>query len=88
MYITNTIVGLIWYTDGSKINKGTGVYYDRTGRKRSFGVGHYTTVFQAEMYAIKVCAVENLDRNYRNRNICILSDSQAAIKALGTHQRI
>jgi hypothetical protein len=27
----------------------------------------------------------NLDRNYKNRNICILSDSQAAIKALDKH---
>jgi ribonuclease HI len=38
------------------------------------------------VYAIKACAVENLDRNCRNRNIYIISDSQAAIKALGTHQ--
>jgi ribonuclease HI len=27
---------------------------------------------------------ENLDRNYRNRNIYIISDSQAAIKASNT----
>jgi ribonuclease HI len=26
-----------------------------------------------------------MDRNYRNRNICILSDSQAAIKVLGKY---
>jgi hypothetical protein len=32
------------------------------------------------------CTVENLERNYKNRNIYILSDSQAAIKALGKHQ--
>jgi hypothetical protein len=32
------------------------------------------------------CAVENLDRNYKNRNIYILADSHAAIKALGKHQ--
>jgi hypothetical protein len=49
-------------------------------------VGQYTTVFQAEVYAIKACAVENLHRNYKNRNISILSGSQAAIKALGKHQ--
>jgi ribonuclease HI len=30
--------------------------------------------------------MENLDRNYRNRNIYILSDSQAALKALVKHQ--
>jgi ribonuclease HI len=34
------------------------------------------------VYAIKARAVENLDRNYNDRNICILSDSQAAVKAL------
>jgi hypothetical protein len=54
--------------------------------KLSFSLGKYTTVFQAEVYAIKACAVENLDRNYKNRNICILSDSQAAIEALGKYQ--
>jgi hypothetical protein len=46
----------------------------------------YTTVFQAEVYAIKACTVENLDRNSKNRNIYLLSDSQAAIKALGKYQ--
>jgi ribonuclease HI len=73
---------------GSRTDKGTGarVYCDGTRRKLSFSLGQYTTIFQAEVYAIKACAVENLDRNYRNRNICIPSDSQAAIKALGKHQ--
>jgi ribonuclease HI len=60
-------------------------YCNGTRRKLSFSLGQYTTVFQAEVYAIKACAVENLDRNYKNRNISILSDSQAAIKALGKH---
>jgi hypothetical protein len=46
----------------------------------------YTTVFQAEVYAIKARAVDILDRNYKNRNIYNLSDSQAAIKALGKYQ--
>jgi ribonuclease HI len=44
------------------------------------------TVFQAEVYAIKACTDENIDRNYKNRNIYIVSDSQAAIKALDKHQ--
>jgi hypothetical protein len=75
--------GLLWYTDGSKTSKGTGagVYCYGTGRRLSFILGQYTTVFQAELYAIKACPVENLDRN-----INILSDSQAAIKALSKHQ--
>jgi hypothetical protein len=86
--------GLIWYTDGPPPQKkreggestGAGVYCHGTRRKLSFSLGQYTTVFQAEVYAIKACAVENLDRDYKNRNIYILSDSQAAIKALGQHQ--
>jgi ribonuclease HI len=68
--------------------KGTeaGVYCHGTRRKFSFSLGQYTTVFQTEVYAIKACTGENLDRNYRNRNIYILSDSRAAINALGKHQ--
>jgi hypothetical protein len=80
--------GRIWYTDGSKTTKGTGagVYGYGTRMKCSFSLGKYTTVFQAEVYAIMACTLENLDRNYRNRNIYILSDSQAAIKALDSYQ--
>jgi hypothetical protein len=44
------------------------------------------TVFQAEVYAIKACTDENIDRNYKNKNIYILSDRQAAIEALDKHQ--
>jgi hypothetical protein len=45
-----------------------------------------TIIFQAEVYAIKACIDENLERGYRNRNIYILSDRKAAIKALGKYQ--
>jgi hypothetical protein len=71
-------VGLIWYTDGSKTHKctGAGVHCYGARRKLSFGLGRYTTVFQAEVYVIKACTVENLDRNYKNRNIYILSHAQ------------
>jgi ribonuclease HI len=80
--------GLIWYTDGSKTNKntGAGVYRYGTRRRLSFSLGQYTTVFQTEMYAIKACTDENIDRNYKNRNIYILYNSQAAIKALDKYQ--
>jgi ribonuclease HI len=80
--------GLIWYTEGSKANKGTGAvkYCYGTWLRLSFSLGQYTTVFQAEVYAIKARAIENLYRNYINRNIYILSDSQAAIEALDGHQ--
>jgi hypothetical protein len=76
--------GLIWYMDGSKMNEGTGAgVYGQVMRKRfSFSLGRYATVFQAEVYAIKACTDENIKRGYCNRNIYILSDSQAAIKTL------
>jgi ribonuclease HI len=38
------------------------------------------------VYALKARADDNIDRNYKNRNTYILSNSQAAIKALGKHQ--
>jgi hypothetical protein len=59
---------LIRYIDGSKVNYGTGagVYGYGTKRKLSFSLGKYTTIFQAEVYAIKACAVENLDRDYKS----------------------
>jgi hypothetical protein len=63
----NTKGALIWFTYGSKISKGTG------GWGVCFSLGQYTTVFQTEVYVIRACAVHNLDRNNRNRNIHILS---------------
>jgi hypothetical protein len=59
------------------------VYCHGTGQKLNFGIGQYTMVFEAEVYSIKACTIENLDSNYKNRNICVLSDSQAAVIALG-----
>jgi hypothetical protein len=53
--------GIIWYTDGSATSEGTGagVYSYGTRQKLSFLFGQYTTVFQAEMYAIKACVFQN-----------------------------
>jgi hypothetical protein len=45
-------------------------------RKLSFSLEQYIRAFQAEVYVIKACAVENLERNYKNRNIYILSVKQ------------
>jgi hypothetical protein len=43
-----------------------------TSRKLSFSHGQYITVFQAEVYAVEACAVEDVDRKYKNRNIYVL----------------
>jgi hypothetical protein len=49
--------------DGSKNNEGTGA---GAGMRQRFSLslGQYTTVFQAEGYAIKACAVEKIKRGY------------------------
>jgi ribonuclease HI len=80
--------GLVWYTDGSKTNKGTGAGVYRWGSRRghSFSLGLHITLFQAEIYAIKACIMENIEKGYTGRNIYILSDSQVAIKALDSFQ--
>jgi hypothetical protein len=80
--------GLVWYMDGSKTNEGMGVGVYKWGSRRghNFSLGHHTTVFQAEIYAIKACIMEITEKGYKGRNIFILSDSQAAIKALNNFQ--
>jgi ribonuclease HI len=47
-------------------------------------LGKFATVFQTEIYAILQCACENIRRAYKNKRIVILSDSQAALKALSS----
>jgi ribonuclease HI len=44
----------------------------------------YSTVFQAEVYPIIYCLLENIKRSYCNKRIFVFSDSQAALKALNS----
>jgi hypothetical protein len=48
---------LIWFTDGSRMNDGTGagVYGQSVRRRLNFSLGRHATVFQAEIYAILAC---------------------------------
>jgi hypothetical protein len=75
---------LVWYTDGSRTDSGTGsgIYGSRPNRSYCFPLGKYATVFQTEIYAILQTAYANIRRAYRNKLILIFSDSQAALKAL------
>jgi len=75
---------LIWYTDGSRNDSetGSGIYGRRPNRSYCFPLGKLATVFQTEIYAILQCAYENIRRAYKNKQILICSDSQAALKAL------
>jgi hypothetical protein len=48
------IKGHVWFTDGSWMRgaTGAGVYGQSIGRRLSFSLGKYATVFQAEVFAI------------------------------------
>ncbi|XP_028161440.1 uncharacterized protein LOC114353581 [Ostrinia furnacalis] len=75
---------LIWYTDGSKMNSGTGAGVYSKQSEHSESLGRFATVFQAETYAIIMCAVRNIEQAHKKRDIYILSDSQAALKAIAS----
>ena len=45
-------------------------------------MGKFASVFQTEIYAIFLCAYENIRGAYKNKRILIFSDSQVALKAL------
>jgi len=78
------VKGLIWFTDGSKMKEGTGagVFGQTVRRRLSFSLGRYTTVCQAEIYAILACAHEIQSQYRSEKQVSICSDSQAALKAL------
>jgi hypothetical protein len=44
-------------------------------RGHTFSLGLQSTVFQAEIYAIKGYVMENVEKGYAGRNIYILSNS-------------
>jgi hypothetical protein len=55
---------LIWYTDGLKTDNGsgTGIHGKTPRHDIHVSSGQYTTIFQAEIYAIGACVQENLRR--------------------------
>lgn len=72
----------IWYTDGSKTNYGTGSGVYGPGKKISVSLGKAATIFQAELEAIRICTQHLVDLKPKGQRYAILSDSQAAIRAL------
>ena len=61
---------------------GAGVYGQSVGRRLSFSLGRYATVFQAEIYAVLACIYEIQIQNRLEENMSICSISPAALKAL------
>jgi ribonuclease HI len=76
----------VWYTDGSRTKEGTGAgkHGVRPEIDIKVSLGRHATVFQADVYAIIYCLLENIKRSYCNKRICIFSHSQAALKALNS----
>ncbi|XP_044597530.1 uncharacterized protein LOC123274105 [Cotesia glomerata] len=76
--------GLVWYTDGSKMEKGVGAGIYSSGPKTeiSLQLGDTASIFQTEVYAIWACVEHIKKLNQRNKHIYICSDSCAALRAL------
>lgn len=77
-----------WYTDGSKTNAGVGagVYSCNPKTEVSYRLGKFATVFQAEIFAIEMCATRLVERQVAHKSINIFCDSQGALKALGSNR--
>ena len=75
---------VVCFTDGSRLEHtgrtGASVFIESHNIKQVVPLGHYATVFQAEVYAIRICVLYLCDEV--NASIAICSDSQAALKAL------
>jgi ribonuclease HI len=74
------------YTDGSFCDNrsGAGVFSDTLKIEESYSLGAYTTVFQAEVYAILACSDNRQKARLQNETIQILLDSKAALMALSS----
>jgi hypothetical protein len=73
---------LVWYTDGSRTDQGTGAKIYMPSLRLLFSLEKITPVFQAEVFAIFtcVCNIQNIPGLKSKVYIC--SDTQAALKAL------
>ena len=75
---------LVWFMDASRTAEGNGegVYGQSVNRRLSIPLGKYSTVFQAEVYAIFACGHETEAQDRPEKYVSICSESQAAVKAL------
>ena len=72
-----------------KEGTGAGVYGQSVGKRLSFSLGRYATVFQAKKYAILACVNEIQFQSRPEKYVSICSDSQVALKALqASEQRL
>ena len=62
------------------------MYVPIDGEELVFPLGHHTIVFQAEVYALLICAKLESLLHRNNCSIAICSDSLSAIKAVSAHK--
>jgi hypothetical protein len=81
------VKGLVWFRDGFKMGRGAGagVYGQSVGRRLSFSLGRYATVFQAEIYAILACVYEIQFQNRSEKYVSICSES-GGVESTSGHQ--
>src|ERR1700744_5248789 len=60
-------------------------YFQRNSLEKPISLGSYTTISQAETYAIAHTCHEIEAKKLKNQNIFICTDSQASLKALDSH---
>ena len=78
------------YTDGSHIDRktGAGIYFKPHEilqlEDQAISLGKFATVYQAEVIAISAAADLMIKADIQNQTICILSDSQAALRAIAS----
>ena len=78
------------FTDGSRFDETSGAGYtihSTTSHNNGFfNLGKYSTVFQAEVYAILQASETMNSKNITDKQIEIYVDNQAAIQALGKYE--
>ena len=77
---------IVIYTDGSLLNNsaGAGVFCDKLNIELPIPLGHFPSVYMAEVRAILESCYIILNMDITNELIFICSDSQAAMKALSS----
>ena len=77
---------MVYYTDGSRKDGLVGMGIFGPSVRHFEALGTTPTIFQAEMYAINVCARLCLElEDISGKHVYIMSDSQAALRALKAH---
>ncbi|KAF6214378.1 hypothetical protein GE061_009118 [Apolygus lucorum] len=76
---------LVWYTDGSVMCGRSGIGIKGPSASLVKSLGTNATIFQAEVHAIQLCAEEMLNKHLNRAKVYILSDSQAALKAIASY---